>query len=276
MGSRVDPELLMDMKKQEERITMLTCYDYPTALFQEAAEVDVVFVGDSVGINILGYQGPQQVTMEDMLHHTRAVRRGVHKALLLSDLPFGSYDTTETAIENSSRLMDAGAEAVKLEGGVNVLASITGIVSKEIPVVGHLGHTPQTREGSRRVYGDRAEEAKSLLEGSLALEDAGAFAIVLECVPERIATLVTARLKIPTIGIGSGRGCDGQVMVSPDLLGLNDYLFRYSKRYGDLSGWITQAFSQFVVDVKGHHYPGKEHRYLIKTEELRKFETLIG
>ena len=276
MGSRVVPETLKEMKHQSDPITMLTCYDFPTALFQEAAGVDVIFVGDSVGINILGYQGPQQVTMHDMLHHTRAVRRGVSKALLLSDLPYGSYDTSDTAAANSQCLVDAGAEAVKLEGGDGVLEAISGIISKGIPVVGHLGHTPQTREGTRRVYGDRAEEAKSLLDGSLALERAGVIAIVLECVPARIARLLSERLEIPTIGIGSGRGCDGQVLVSPDLLGLNDFVFRYSKRYGDLSATITQAFSQFVEEVKDHRYPGKDHRYLIKADELRKFEDLIG
>jgi 3-methyl-2-oxobutanoate hydroxymethyltransferase len=275
MGSRVAPETLKEMKGQAEPIAMLTCYDYPTALLQDAVGVDVLLVGDSVGINILGYEGPQQVTMEDMLHHTRAARRGVCKALLLSDLPYGSYDSPEDAVANSMRLVDAGAEAVKLEGDVRVLKSISRIISRGIPVVGHLGHTPQTREGSRRVYGDRASEAISLLEGSLALEKEGAFAIVLECVPERIARMVTDRLSIPTVGIGSGRGCDGQVLVSPDLLGLNDYTFRYSKTYADVSDSVTRAFSAYVSDVKTRQYPGKEHRYLIKTEELRKFEDLL-
>ncbi len=275
MGSRVEPGTLLAMKQRGEPITMLTCYDYPTALLEEAADVDVIFVGDSVGINMLGYESPQQVTMEDMIHHTGAVRRGVQKALLMSDLPYHAYEAVEQAVENAQRLVNAGAEVVKLEGAQRVVDSMASIVSKGIPAIGHVGHTPQTSEGRRRVFGDRADEAAAVLEDARALEAAGALAVVLECVPERVAGVVTERLSIPTIGIGAGRRCDGQVLVAPDLLGLNDFTFRYSKRYADLSTTVEKAFAAYIADVKAHRYPEKEHRYLIKTEELRKFQAMV-
>lgn len=275
MGSRVEPDTLLAMKLRGEPITVLTCYDYPTALLEDVAEVDVIFVGDSVGINMLGYESPQQVTMADMIHHTGAVRRGVQKALLMSDLPYHAYQAVEQAVENAQRLVDVGAEVVKLEGAQEVVDSIVGIVSKGIPTIGHVGHTPQTSEGRRRVFGDRGDEAAAVLEDARTLEEAGVLAVVLECVPERVAGVVTESLRIPTIGIGAGRRCDGQVLVAPDLLGLNDFTFRYSKRYADLSKTVQKAFAAYVADVKTRRYPAEEHRYLINTEELRKFQALV-
>ena len=275
MGSRIKPDTLLAMKQRGEPIAMLTCYDYPTALHQEAADVDIIFVGDSVGTNVLGYETPQQVTMEDMLHHTRAVRRGVQKALLVSDLPYGSYETPGQAVKNALRLVDAGAEVVKLEGGREVAASVISIVAQGVPVMGHVGHTPQTAEGERRVVGSLGDEAAAVFDGARALEDAGVIAVVLECVPERIAEVITETLSIPTIGIGSGRNCDGQVLVTPDMLGWNSMSFRFVKRYADLSTIAQKAFSDFVADVKTRKFPADEHRFRIKREELQKFKKLV-
>lgn len=271
---RTTPGFLSEMKRRGEPIAMLTCYDFPTAILQDATNVDVILVGDSVGINILGYESPQQVTMEDMLHHTRAVRRGVRSAILLADLPYRSYETDSHAVDNARLLADAGANMVKLEGAEEVAGRIEAITADGMPVVGHVGHLPQTWKGNRHVYGDRADEAARVLAGALALEAAGAVAVVLECVPEQVAGVVSRALSIPTIGIGSGRRCDGQVLVAPDLLGLNDFSFRYSKRYAELGRAICKAFTMYVNDVKERRYPAEEHRYRIRNEELRKFKAL--
>jgi len=276
MGSRVNITTLSAMKQRGEPITMLTCYDYPTACFQDAAGVDLIFVGDSVGTNVLGYETPQQVTMEDMIHHTRAVRRGVKEALFVSDLPYASYETPEQGLENAKRLADAGAEVVKLEGGKEVTDRVAKIVAQDIPIMGHVGFTPQTAGSGSPVVGSRAEEAVVLYDSVRALEDAGACAVVLECVPERVAAIITKAFKIPTIGIGSGRVCDGQVLVTPDLLGVNTRDLRFVKRYVELNKTIQKAFVDFVTDVKEGKFPGDDHRFLIKREELRRFRESIG
>lgn len=275
MGSRVKPGSLIDMKQRGEAITMLTCYDYPTALCQEAADVDVIFVGDSVGVNVLGYESPQQVTMEDMIHHTNAVHRGVQKALLVADLPYGSYEMPAQAVENAARLLDAGAEVVKLERGREIIESVSGIVAEGIDVIGHVGHTPQTRMSGRAVVGDRKDEALAVFRDARGLEDAGVIAVVLECVPERISEIITDSLKIPTIGIGAGRNCGGQVLVNLDLLGVTDARFSFVKQYAELSSVMENAFSEFVADVKVGRFPGEEHRFKIKREELRKFKASV-
>ena len=275
MGTRVKPGSLIDMKQRGEAITMLTCYDYPTARCQEAAGVDVIFVGDSVGVNVLGYRSPQQVTMEDMIHHTNAVHRGVQKALLVADLPYGSYETPAQAVENAARLVDAGAEVVKLERGREIIESVSGIVADGIDVIGHVGHTPQTRMSGRAVVGDRADEAHAVFQDARSLEDAGVIAVVLECVPERISEIITDSLRIPTIGIGAGRNCDGQVLVNLDLLGATDARFSFVKQYAELSSVMENAFSEFVADVKVGRFPGEKHRFKIKGEELRKFKASV-
>jgi len=260
------------MKQRGEPIAMLTCYDHPTAVFQDRAGVDIVFVGDSVGVNVLGYDRPQQVTMDDMLHHTRVVRRGVTSALLMADLPFRSYETPQQAVDNALRLQETGAEVVKLEGGRNVTAQVEALTQKEIPVVGHVGYTPQTRTGERPVFGDKAEEAFAVLEDAVALESAGALAVVLECVPERVAEIVTQRVAIPTIGIGAGRVCDGQVLVVHDMLGVYESPFRFVKAYAGLEEIMQQAFADYVREVKAHQFPEDKHRFKIKGAELRKFK----
>ncbi len=275
MGSRVKPETLALMKQRGEPIAMLTCYDHPTAIFQDAAGVDVIFVGDSVGVNVLGYKSPQQVTMDDMLHHTRAVRRGVVSALLMADLPYRAYETPEQAIENARQLVSAGTEVVKLEGGRNITPQVEALVAEGIPVVGHVGYTPQTRTGKRPVFGDRAEEALDVLADADALASAGALAVVLECVPERIAEVVTKRLSMPTIGIGAGRVCDGQVLVAHDMLGVYKSHYRFVKTYTDLKREMHQAFADYVADIKSRRFPEDRHRFKIKSAELRQFRARI-
>lgn len=276
MGSRVSPQSLIGMKQAGEPIAMLTCYDFPTGLQQDAADVDIIFVGDSVGINVLGYEGPHQVTMEDMEHHTRAVRRAVRKALLVSDMPFGAYLSPSLAVDNAKRLTRAGAEAIKLEGGREVGEGVAAIISAGIPVMGHVGHTPQSRAGERAVLGDRAEEAFTVLDNARALEKIGVFSIVLECIPERIAEIITAELAVPTIGIGAGRRCDGQVLVATDMLGWTRTSFRFVKAYADMAGVSLQAFAAYREDVKSRRFPAEEHRFRIRTEELRKFRELAA
>ncbi len=275
MGSRVTPDSLIAMKQGGELIAMLTCYDYPTALQQDAADVDIIFIGDSVGINALGYEDPQQVTMEDMVHHTRAVRRGVKKALLVSDMPYGSYATPEQAVANARRLAEAGAEAIKLEGGREVLDCVAGILARGIPVIGHVGHTPQSRAGKRAVFGDRAEEAGTVYENARALTATGVIAVVLECIPERVAEIITKALPIPTIGIGAVRTCDGQVLVVTDMLGWNRTPYRFVKTYADLATVTRKAFSDFVTEGRTRRFPSEEHRFRMKSEELRKFKKWV-
>ena len=275
MGSRVKPETLALMKQRGEPIAMLTCYDHPTAVFQDAAGVDVIFVGDSVGVNVLGYKSPQQVTMDDMLHHTRAVRRGVVSALLMADLPYRTYETPEQALKNARQLVSAGTEVVKLEGGRNIMPQVEALVAEGIPVVGHVGYTPQTRTGKRPVFGDRAEEALDVLYDADALAAAGALAVVLECVPERVAEVVTKRLSMPTIGIGAGRVCDGQVLVAHDMLGVYKSHYRFVKTYTDLKRVMHQAFADYVKDIKAHRFPEDRHRFKIKSAELRRFRARI-
>jgi len=275
MGLRIKIESLAAMKKDKTPIVVMTCYDFPTAKLQDAAGVDVVFVGDSVGQNVLGYDGPQDVTMADMLHHTRAVRRGVTNALLMVDLPYGSYQTQEMAVENGRLLMDAGAELVKLEGGQEVGAQVEALVDADIPVVGHVGYTPQTRIGERPLYGDRADEAIVVFEDALALESAGAVGVVLECIPERVAEAVTDHIAIPTIGIGAGRVCDGQVLVVNDLLGVNDEMFRFVKQYAQVKDVMQKAFEAYCADVRTKQFPDEEHRFLMKTKELRAFKAQL-
>ena len=275
MGSRVKPDTLLEMKGRGEPITMLTCYDYPTALRQEATGVDVIFVGDSVGVNVLGYDRPQQVTMEDMIHHTRAVRRGVKEALLVSDMPFASYDTPELAVANARRFVEEGAEMVKVEGGREIFDCVSAVLGDGIPVMGHVGFTPQTSGDGKHVVGAQGEEAAEVYDGAHAVEEAGGQAVVLECVPERVGEVIAEALRIPTIGIGSGRRCDGQVLVTPDLLGWSALSLRFAKRYADLGAAAEGAFSDFVSDVKARRFPTDAHRFRIKKEELRKFKGLI-
>lgn len=251
-------------KERGEPITMLTAYDYPTALAQDRAGIDSILVGDSLAMVVLGYQNTLSVTMEDMLHHARAVARGAKSALLIGDMPFMSYQVSvEEAVRNAGRfLQEAGMEAVKLEGGRERVEAIRAIVAAGIPVMGHLGLTPQSvnQLGGFRTQGKSASAAKRLLEDALLLEEAGCFAIVLESVPARLAQLISQKLSIPTIGIGAGVGCDGQVLVSHDLLGLFDrFTPKFVKKYAELHAEMQRAFTEYILDVQHRDFPAAEH-----------------
>jgi 3-methyl-2-oxobutanoate hydroxymethyltransferase len=275
MGTRFTAASFAAMKEKSEPIALLTCYDYPTALRLDAAGVDVVFVGDSVGRNVLGYASEREVTMEDMLHHTRAVRRGVEGALLLVDMPFDSYSIPTLGVENALRLVAAGAEAVKLEGGVEATEAIRAIIAAGVTVLGHVGHMPQLSTDGRHVFGATAAEAVQVLQGARAVEAAGAVGIVLECVPGRVAEVVTQALRVPTIGIGAGRWCDGQVLVTTDVLGWYEYRLRFAKRYAEFGRLAQDACAAYVAEVKERRFPADEHRFRIKREELERFKEQI-
>jgi 3-methyl-2-oxobutanoate hydroxymethyltransferase len=243
------------------RIAMLTAYDYPTARLLDEAGIPMILVGDSLGRVMLGYENEIPVSMADMLHHTAAVTRGAKQALVVGDMPFLSYSTTEVAIANAGRfLAEAGAQAVKVEGGVRSGRTMEAIVKAGIPVMGHIGWTPQAANaaGKVRVLGKSREQARALLHDALAVQEAGAFAIVLELVPEQLAAAITERLRIPTIGIGAGAGCSGQVQVVTDLLGLDSWHPKHAKPYADLRGTILAAARAWAEDVAAGTFPGPE------------------
>jgi 3-methyl-2-oxobutanoate hydroxymethyltransferase len=262
-------------KERGEIITMLTAYDYPTALAEDEAGVDSILVGDSLGMVVLGYENTLPVTMDDMLHHARAVARGAKYPLLIGDMPFMSYQASiESAVRNAGRfLQEAGMEAVKLEGGRERLDAVRAIAGAGIPVMGHLGLTPQSinQLGGFRPQGRKAAAAKRLIEDAMLLEDAGCFSIVLESVPARLAEFVSRRLTIPTIGIGAGVGCDGQVLVTHDVLGLYDrFTPRFVKKYADFHGEMLRAFGDYLVDVRTRSFPSAEHSVDMEEEEWQQ------
>jgi 3-methyl-2-oxobutanoate hydroxymethyltransferase len=247
------------MHADGERIAMLTAYDYPTAQLVDEAGIPSILVGDSLGQVLLGYDTTVRVTMEEMLHHTKAVVRGSRRALIVGDMPFLSYASPEDALANAGRfLRDAGAQAVKIEGGVRSARIIEVLVKAGIPVMGHIGLTPQAINalGKVRVQGKSREQARSLLHDALAVQEAGAFAVVLELVPEQLAAAITARLRIPTIGIGAGAGCSGQIQVITDVLGLGSFVPRHARPFADLRGTILQAVTAYRVEVEAGTFPG--------------------
>ncbi len=257
---RISINQIKDMKQKGEKITMLTAYDYTTARIIDEAGIPLILVGDSLGNVVLGYESTIPVTMEDMLHHTKAVVRGSKKAMVISDLPFMTYHiSTEDALRNSARLIQAGgAQAVKLEGGINVADKVKKIVDCGIPVMGHIGLTPQSinQLGGFRVQGKSLEEARRLLNDARALDEAGAFAVVLETVPAPLATLISQSIKIPTIGIGAGAGCDGQVQVVNDILGLfTDFVPKHAKQYTRLADIMSTAITEYFNEVKTGSFP---------------------
>ena len=257
--------LALRRKKQRgEAITMLTAYDYPTALSIDQSGVDVILVGDSLGMVVLGYANTLPVTMDDMLHHCQAVARGARAALLIGDMPFMSYQvSSQEAVRNAGRfLQEAGMDAVKLEGGSERADVVRAIVSTGIPVMGHIGLTPQSvnQLGGFRPQGMNLEDARRLLQDAVLLQEAGCFSLVLESVPARLAELISKRLEIPTIGIGAGAGCDGQVLVTHDVLGLFDrFTPRFVKKYADLHFEMARAFAAFKADVEARSFPAQEH-----------------
>lgn len=262
-------------KQEGEKIAMLTAYDYATAKLMDEAGVDSLLVGDSLAMVMLGYENTLQVTMADMLHHAKAVVRGAKRALVIADMPFLSYHiSVEDSVRNAGRfIQEAGVTAVKLEGGFNVLPQIKAIIAAQIPVVGHLGLTPQSVNlmGGYKVQGKTESDAKKLIEEALALEAAGVFAIVLECVPAKLAALVSQKLSIPTIGIGAGVGCDGQVLVYQDMVGMYDELKpKFVKTYAEAGKMIKEAVGHYSQDVKSGAFPEEQHSFQIADGLLDK------
>ena len=263
-------------KERGEPITMLTAYDYPTAMAIDKAGIDSILVGDSLGMVVLGYENTLPVTMEEMLHHARAVSRGAKSALLVGDMPFMSYQvSTEEAVRNAGRfLQQAGMDAVKLEGGRERADAVRAIVGTGIPVMGHLGLTPQSvhQLGGFRAQGKTASAAKRLFEDAHILEDAGAFSIVLESVPAQLAEYISKQISIPTIGIGAGAGCDGQVLVTHDMLGLFErFTPKFVKQYANLHEVMNKAFADYLDDVETKRFPAVEHTVEMSAEEWKEF-----
>ena len=265
----------LDHKQKGEKISMLTAYDYSTAKLVDQAGIDGILVGDSLGNVMLGYEDTLSVTVEDMIHHGAAVARGVKNALVVIDMPFLSYQTSVyDAVKNAGRLVKEGhAGAVKLEGGKEFAPQIRAITAASIPVMGHLGLTPQSIHtlGGYRVQGKTEAAAQKLLEDALAVQEAGAFALTLECVPAKLAELITSKLSIPTIGIGAGAGCDGQVLVYQDMLGMfNDYTPKFVKRFAEVGAVMKNAFAEYNRQVKEGSYPDEAHSFGMDEDVLKK------
>ncbi len=268
---------IQNRKLEGRKITMLTAYDYPTALLEDRAGIDIILVGDSVGMTVLGYENTLPVTMDEMIHHTKAVSRGTKYAFILGDMPFMSFNTSERdAIINAGRFVkEGGADGVKLEGGAGVKDVVKAIVNAGIPVMGHIGLTPQTISmlGGFKVQGKNAQTAQRLIDDARLLEDAGAFSVLLEAIPYLVAKKITESLKIPTIGIGAGPYCDGQVLVVHDILGLFDrFTPKFAKRYVNLSELMLKAFEDFKEEVISGKFPTEEHSFQIDMEELSKLK----
>jgi len=279
--THVTVEELLQRKVRGEKITMLTAYDYPMAKLLDESGVDVVLVGDSLGMVVLGYESTAPVTMEDMIHHAKAARRGVSRALLVGDMPFLSFRSSlAESVHNAARFVqEAGCDAVKVEWKQGIEDTAKAIVDAGIQVIGHVGLTPQTAasEGGFGMRGKDAESAVRIIAQAIALQEVGCFAMVLECIPDLIAQEITQRLRIPTIGIGSGPWCDGQVVVTYDLIGLFErFKPRFVKRYADLASVVRQAAAAYVRDVRAGTFPGPEQTVTMAPEELAKFKRELG
>lgn len=279
--SKITTRVFQQKKKHAEPITMLTSYDYPTALALDKAGIDSLLVGDSLGMVVLGYENTLRVTMEEMLHHCRAVARGAKFALLIGDMPFMSYQVSiEEAVSNAGRfLQEGGMDAVKLEGGRDRVGAVRSIVGAGIPVMGHIGLTPQSvhQLGGFRAQGKTASAAKKLYEDAIILQEAGCFSLVLESVPERLASLISQDLEIPTIGIGAGSGCDGQVLVTHDVLGFFDrFTPRFVKKYADFSNTMEQVTQEYITDIEEGRFPATEHTIDMPDEEWQALLAELG
>ncbi|RLB36276.1 MAG: 3-methyl-2-oxobutanoate hydroxymethyltransferase [Deltaproteobacteria bacterium] len=266
---------LQQKKQNKHKITMVTAYDYPTARLVDQAGIDSILVGDSLGMVVLGYESTVPVTMEEMIHHCKAVTRGAKHSFIIGDMPFMSYHTSvDKAIENAGRFIkEAGCDSVKLEGGSEMADVVRAIVDVGIPVCAHIGLTPQTatKLSGFKVQGKDAESAKALVRSAKDLEEAGAFMIVVECIPDLLAARITDELSIPTIGIGAGKDCDGQVLVYHDLVGLFErFTPKFVKRYVNLSPQIQEALKQFRKEVEDGIFPGPEHSFTMSSEEASK------
>ncbi|WP_434512604.1 3-methyl-2-oxobutanoate hydroxymethyltransferase [Desulfitobacterium sp. AusDCA] len=262
------------MKAEHEKITMLTAYDYPGAHWVEEAGLDMILVGDSLGMVVLGYDSTVPVTMDDMIHHAKAVRRGAPQTFVVVDMPFMSYATIDSALLNAGRLIqEGGADAVKLEGGESFAPIIKTLTQAGIPVVGHIGLTPQTATqlGGFKVQGRDLESAKQLMRDARALEEAGVMSIVLEAIPAEVAKRITREITVPSIGIGAGKDCDGQVLVIHDLLGMFDrFKPKFVKSYGDVKALAVQGIREYITEVKQQNFPAKEHEFKLSDEIVEK------
>jgi 3-methyl-2-oxobutanoate hydroxymethyltransferase len=273
--ARVTTATLRDKKAKQEKISMLTSYDYSMAGLVDQAGLDMILVGDSLGMVVLGYEDTLPVTMDDMVHHTRAVVRGTQNAMVVADMPFLSYHVSvEEAVRNAGRLIqEGGAQAVKLEGGVERIDAVKAIIDAQIPVMGHIGLTPQSvnQFGGFKVQGKDLETARKLIRDAQALEKAGVFSIVLECVPSALAKKVTEEALVPTIGIGAGPDCDGQVLVVNDMLGMfSGHIPKFVKKYVNLQPLIMEALKSYKKEVEDGSFPGPEHGFAISDEVLDK------
>lgn len=273
--SKVTVSTFLEHKAKGEKITVLTAYDFSMAKLLDEAGVECILVGDSLGMTMLGYEDTLSVTIEDMIHHTRAVKRGTKNAMVVVDMPFLSYHISdEDAVRQAGRLIkETQAHAVKLEGGMAVKSRIEAILAAQIPVMGHLGLTPQSVNvfGGFKVQGKSEDQAKKILEEAKLLEAIGCFAIVLECVPEKLATYISSQLTIPTIGIGAGAGCDGQVLVIQDMLGMyTDFTPKFVKQYANLKSNIHEAVQSYCNDVKAGTFPEVKHTFKIDDEIINK------
>jgi len=276
--AKITSSTLLDKKQKHEPITCLTAYDYASSRLVDEAGIDIVLVGDSLGMVMLGYENTLPVTVEEMLHHTRAVRRGVKRAFLVADMPFASYQVSgDEAIRNASRFIKDGAEAVKIEGGEKRAQLVERLVDAEIPVVGHIGLTPQSLHamGGYKVQGKSLKAVEQLVHDALALERCGACCMVLEGIPREVAALITHEVEVPTIGIGAGPDCDGQVLVFHDVLGLTFAPpAKFVRSYADLSSTITNAVQSFKDDVKAGNYPSDEESYHLPKDTLSTLQAI--
>lgn len=268
---------MLKQKQSGEKITMLTAYDYTTARIEDECGVNLILVGDSLGMTMLGYDTTLPVTMDDMIHHTKSVARGAENAFVVADMPFMSYQTSiYDAVVNAGRLIkEGGASAVKLEGGAEVCEQIRAIVDSSIPVVAHLGLTPQSVNafGGFKVQGKTFDRAKQILEDAFKIQEAGACAVVLECVPAKLADIISRKLIIPTIGIGAGNGCNGQVLVYQDMLGLTTgHTPKFAKIFADAGETFRKGFTEYIQETKNGTFPAEEHTFSIDDEIISKLE----
>jgi len=270
--NKITVDTILNMKPQKDRITLLTAYGFPLANAIDSAGIDIVLVGDSVANTELGLESTRSVTMDEMIHHSKAVRRGIKRALLIGDMPYEAYQIDiKKAVPNARRFInEAGCDGVKIEWFKDCLSVVSDIIHSGIPVMGHIGLTPQTVDelGGFKVQGKDAQKANALIEQSAALQRIGVFSIILECVPDRLARIITENLKIPTIGIGAGPYCDGQALVSYDMLGLTrGHRPKFVKQYADLYSHMEQAAKEYIKEVKQNLFPAAEHTYHMKEEE---------
>lgn len=274
--AKITTQKLKQMKDAGEKISMTTAYDYPTAYLVDKAGIEIILVGDSLAMTVLGHDSTVPVTMDEMIHHIRPVVKGAPNSLVVGDLPFGSYNVSrEQAIINTNRLMkEGGCDTVKLEGGVEVASIVKAIVDSGTPVMGHIGLTPQTvsKMGGFKVQGKSTAAAEALLKDALALEEAGAWGLILECIPDEVGKLITRKVSIPTIGIGGGRYCDGQVLVFHDMFGLFEkFLPKFVKQYAQLGEQIVEGLERFKKEVREGTFPAEEHVFGgVDEEELKR------